>query len=50
MARHNTILNKKTTGLLIIDIQERINAVMKFRDRVVKNTINFRCLEPPWNR
>jgi nicotinamidase-related amidase len=41
MARHNTILNKKTTGLLIIDIQERINAVMKFRDRVVKNTIKL---------
>jgi len=41
MARHNTILNNRTTGLLIIDIQERINAVMKFRDRVVKNTVKL---------
>ena len=51
MARHNTILNKNTTGLLIIDIQERINAVMKFRDRVVKNTVKlingFKILEVP---
>ncbi len=38
MVRHSTILDRKTTGLLIIDIQERINAVMKFRERVVKNT------------
>jgi nicotinamidase-related amidase len=38
MVRHSTILHRKTTGLLIIDIQERINAVMKFRERVVKNT------------
>lgn len=41
MVRHNTILNKKTTGLLIIDIQERVNAVMKYRDRVVKNTVKL---------
>ncbi|UCE06013.1 MAG: hydrolase [bacterium] len=41
MVRHNTILNKKTTGLLIIDIQERINAVMKYRERVVKNTVKL---------
>jgi len=34
--RHNSILNKTTAVLLIIDIQERINAVMKFRDRVAK--------------
>ncbi len=51
MMRHNSILNKATTGLLIIDIQERINAVMKFRDRVVKNSaklINgFKILNVP---
>lgn len=41
MVRHTTILSKKTTGLLIVDIQERINAVMKYRDRVVKNTIKL---------
>lgn len=51
MTRHNTILNCKTTGLLIIDIQERINAVMKFRERVVKNTVKlingFKILNVP---
>jgi len=41
MVRHDTILNKKTTCLLIIDIQQRINAVMKFRVRVVKNTVKL---------
>ncbi|MDZ7331636.1 MAG: hydrolase [candidate division KSB1 bacterium] len=38
MTRHETVLTKGTTGLLVIDIQERINAVMKYRERVVKNT------------
>ena len=51
MARHNTILNRETTGLLIIDIQQRINAVMKFRVRVVRNTAKliqgFGILELP---
>lgn len=51
MMRHNTILNKMTSGLLIIDIQERINAVMKYRDRVVKNTVKlingFKILDVP---
>lgn len=41
MPRHHTILKKGSTGLLIIDIQERINAVMKYRDRVVKNTVKL---------
>jgi len=41
MVRHNSILNEKTAGLLIIDIQERINAVMKFRERVVRNTVKL---------
>lgn len=38
MKRHHTILNRQTTGLLIIDIQENINAVMKYRDIVLENT------------
>jgi len=41
MPRHKTILNRKNTGLLVIDIQQRINAVMKFRVRVVKNTVKL---------
>lgn len=41
MARHDTILNKETTGLLIIDIQQRINAVMKYRKRAVENVIKL---------
>ena len=41
MPRHETILNKKSTGLLIIDIQQRMNTVMKFRVRLVKNTIKL---------
>jgi len=41
MPRHETILNRKTTGLLIIDIQERINAVMKYRTRVIRNTVKL---------
>ncbi|HEX9973780.1 MAG TPA: hydrolase, partial [bacterium] len=39
--RHATILQKKTTGLLIIDIQQRINAVMKYRKRVVENVLKL---------
>lgn len=38
MNRHHTILNRQTTGLLIIDIQEKINAVMKYREVVIDNT------------
>ncbi|MCI0493874.1 hydrolase [candidate division KSB1 bacterium] len=41
MNRHKTILQKKTTGLLIIDIQQRINAVMKYRKRVVDNVVKL---------
>jgi nicotinamidase-related amidase len=41
MARHATILQKKATGLLIIDIQQRINAVMKYRKRVVDNVVKL---------
>ena len=41
MIRHKTILQKNSTGLLIIDIQERINAVMKYRDQVIENTVKL---------
>ena len=41
MNQHNTILQKETTGLLIIDIQERINAVMKYGETVVENTVKL---------
>lgn len=41
MPRHDTILHRDSTGLLIIDIQERINAVMKYRERVIKNTVKL---------
>lgn len=51
MVRHNTILTRKSSGLLIIDIQQRINAVMKFRVRVIKNTVKliegFNILDVP---
>ena len=39
MKRHHTILQKEKTGLFIIDIQEKISAVMKYRDTVVTNTL-----------
>lgn len=49
--RNPIILNKKTTALLIIDIQERILGVMHNPKRVVKNTIKliegFRILNLP---
>lgn len=51
MIRHETILKRETTGLLIIDIQQRINAVMKYRERLTENTIKlingFKILEVP---
>jgi len=51
MNRHSTILQKETTGLLIIDIQERINAVMKYGETVVENTVKlingFKVLKLP---
>ena len=51
MNRHSTILQKETTGLLIVDIQERINAVMKYRETVVENTVKlirgFKVFELP---
>ncbi len=51
MKRHQTILQKESTGLLIIDIQEQINAVMKYGaiviDNVVKLIKGFRVLKLP---
>jgi nicotinamidase-related amidase len=41
MPRHQTILKPAATGLLIIDIQEKINAVMKYRERVIENTVKL---------
>ncbi|PIW70534.1 MAG: hydrolase [Ignavibacteriales bacterium CG12_big_fil_rev_8_21_14_0_65_30_8] len=49
--RNPIILNKKTTALLIIDIQEKILGVMQHPKRVVKNTIKliegFKILDLP---
>ncbi len=51
MERHPTILKKESTGLLIVDIQQRINAVMKYGEVVVKNTVKliqgFKTFELP---
>ncbi|OQX86801.1 hypothetical protein B6D60_05410 [candidate division KSB1 bacterium 4484_87] len=51
MKRHPTILKKETTGLLIIDIQEKISAVMKYKDSVIENTVKlvkgFQVLQLP---
>lgn len=51
MKRHPNILNREKAGLLIIDIQEKINAVMKYRDEAVENTVKlikgFKALKMP---
>ena len=41
MKRHPSILTRDKTGLLIIDIQEKIHAVMKYRDEVIENTVKL---------
>ena len=41
MERHQTILQKESSGLLIIDIQEKISAVMKFQESVIENTVKL---------
>lgn len=41
MNRHKTTLQQEATGLLIIDIQQRISAVMKYRKRVVANVVKL---------
>jgi len=49
--RHPSILNRKRTALLLVDIQERVHAVMHFRDQVEANAIKlirgFRILHVP---
>ena len=44
-------MQKETTGLLVIDIQERINAMMKYGETVVENTVKliagFKVLKLP---
>ena len=41
MKRHPQILQKQKTALLIIDIQEKINAVMLDREFLVHNTVKL---------
>ncbi|HDP98280.1 MAG TPA: hydrolase [bacterium] len=43
MKRHPTILQRDKTGLLIIDIQEKISAVMKYREATIENTVKLIC-------
>lgn len=51
MSRHPMLLEKKRTGLLVIDIQEKILAVMDQPERVVENTVKlikgFKILQLP---
>lgn len=35
--RHATILNRQQTALLVIDIQDRVHAVMRYREEVESN-------------
>ena len=37
--RHQSILDRSGTALLVVDIQEKISALMTHRQRVVKNTV-----------
>lgn len=41
MIRHSTILKKSETCLLIVDIQKKLNTVMKYRERVIENTVKL---------
>jgi len=41
MQRHPNLLNRKSTALVIIDIQERIVQVMNQRDSVINNTVKL---------
>ncbi|MFQ5706663.1 MAG: hydrolase [bacterium] len=41
MKRHPQILNRKQTALLIVDVQERINAVMHHRQTVVESILKL---------
>ena len=37
--RHQSILDRSGTALLVVDIQEKISALMTHRERVIKNTV-----------
>lgn len=39
--RHPTLLNRSQTALLVIDIQDRVHAVMRYRESVETNTIKL---------
>jgi len=39
--RHHTILNRAHTALLVIDIQDRVHAVMRYRETVETNAIKL---------
>jgi nicotinamidase-related amidase len=41
MSRNPVLLDRKRTGLLVVDIQEKILAVMAHPDRVVKNSVKL---------
>ena len=41
MSRHPSILDRTRTGLLVIDIQEKICAAMAHPDRVVENSVRL---------
>lgn len=41
MTRHPQILNRKTTALLIVDVQQKINAVMLHREQVVISIVKL---------
>ncbi|RMF62785.1 MAG: hydrolase [Calditrichaeota bacterium] len=51
MSRHPQILQRSHTGLLIVDVQQKINAVMLEPERVVKSIVTlisgFRILQLP---
>lgn len=39
--RHHTLLNRAQTALLVIDIQDRVHTVMRYRETVETNTIKL---------
>ncbi|MDZ7360840.1 MAG: hydrolase [candidate division KSB1 bacterium] len=39
--RHATLLDRRHTALLVIDIQERVHAVMRFREAVETNAVKL---------
>jgi nicotinamidase-related amidase len=41
MIRHPQILNRKTTALLIVDVQQKISAVMLHREQVVSSIVKL---------